>query len=480
MRNLYFTKHYCKSCIYLAVVLTTINQSQLNYKARLVAKGFSQQHGVEYFDTFAPVARLSSIRLLLAMAVCNREYIHQMDVNNAFINGHLKEDIYMQQPEGFVSEQHPNYVCKLQRTLYGLKQAAREWYMRVNTFLNSHGFATSQSDQGIFCGTIDGVLMKIILYVDDILILCCNTEAIQQVKTLLSNEYRMKDLGEVHEFLGIKIEYHFSEGTMSLNQSTKIDGILERFNMSNCKGVSTPMMHNFAKILSDNEDEAIINVPYRELIGCLLYLSMCTRPDITYAITIMSKYCEKPTQLHWMMLKRILRYLKATKNFQLLYTRDDTMRLTAYSDADWASLRDRKSTSGVAIFYGNCLVNWKSKRQSIVALSTTEAELVALVDAYKEFKLSKKIIYELDGALKEFVMKCDNQPCISILHGNGYSGRAKHIDLRFMALQSYIKSNEFRLQYCQTSDMIADVFTKALGSTAHNRLTKLLRLQSSQ
>lgn len=456
------------------------DDSNPKFKARLVAKGFHQSYGVDYFDTYAPVARLSSIRLLLALAVNTGAHIHQMDVRNAFLNGELSETVYMRQPEGFIDQQYPSRVFKLRRTLYGLKQAAREWYKTITIFLNSIGFSNSKSDQAIYFATRDNVKVWLVLYVDDILIISTSTNAINDVMRVLSKEYRMKDVGKVNEFLGITIDYDRNEGTMTLSQSSKIEKMIKRFGMENCKGVATPLDKSYTTFLNQNRQLTKEAFPYREAIGCLLYLAMCTHPDISYSVTFLSKFCEEPTAAHWVLVKRVFRYLRETSNYQLQFFKSSNANLYAYSDADWGSLPDRKSTSGTALFYGDCLVSWKAKRQTVVALSTTEAEMIAVTDTFKELKLAKKILHEIFQQVSNCTILCDNQPCITIANGNGYSGRAKHIDLKYLAVQDYVSNGEFKLEYCGTNDMKADIMTKALVKQTHHRLMSLLHLTPSQ
>lgn len=455
------------------------NQSIPTYKARLVAKGFKQSYGVQYFETYAPVAGITSIRLLLSIAVRNQCIIHQMDVKNAFINGHLQEEIYMQQPSGFVSAQYPNKVCKLNKAIYGLKQAAREWYTRIKSVLQASQFTPTKSDPGIFVKKEGDTLMYLVLYVDDILIITKCSEALEQIKSQLKKEFPMKDLDEPTEFLGITINYSRKDGTLVLHQKDKIEAILKRFNMTNAKPISTPLHKSTSKQIEQLTPSSI-NVPYREAIGCLMYVAMCTRPDISYAVSILSRFTEAPHQCHWNLIKRVLRYLIYTKDMELTYTVNGNDELHVYNDADWGSLRDRKSISGHVLFHGNNLVNWKCKQQSLVALSTTEAEIISMVEGFKELKFVKKLMYETYYSTITPIIFCDNQPCISIISGNGYTGRAKHIDIRFLALQDYKRAEEFDLQYCSTNFMIADLLTKPLEQHRHYMLLRLMQLQSPQ
>lgn len=466
-------------CRWVYVLKHSNDGQKPSFKARLVAKGFSQTYGVEYFDTFAPVARLSSTRLLLAIALDKQAYIHQMDVKNAFINGFLKEDLYMHQPEGFIDETYPNRVCKLNRAIYGLKQAAREWYETIENFLREIYLTCTKTDQGIFCGMIDGFTVRIVLYVDDILIITEDRNVLHKIKDLLSSKFDMKDLGCVRKFIGMNIEYNREMKFMRLDQCSKIDEVITRYGMQKCNGIRTPLHVSFASEIRVGSEKCSSIVPYREAIGSLLYVATCTRPDILYAVNILSKYCEFPERHHWTLVKRIIRYLKQTRHYALVYNPTPNNNLTAFSDADWAGLSDRKSTSGLAIYYKDCLIGWRSKRQSIVALSTTESEMIALVEGYKEFKYFKKLLFEVGSDCDEYHIYCDNQPCITIAHKNGYNGRSKHIDLRYLAIQDFIQKKEFQLLHCSSRDMVADIFTKSLSPVLHNQIVQNLCLDTS-
>ena len=449
------------------------------YKARLVAKGCSQTYGQDYFETYAPVARLSTLRLMLAMAVQRKAFIHQMDVDNAFINGNLDELVYMEQPIGFTDTHQPDLVCKLNKTLYGLKQAANRWYELISHVLKDIGMVQTKSDQGLFHGFIHDAHIWIILYVDDVLLITNDVAGLSHVKSQLQRKFRMKDMGNAEKFLGIHLRYDIGNGILQISQADKILRMLQRFNMLECKPVSTPLDKT---TISFSEPGSPLNgdVPYREAVGCFMYLSACSRPDISYATTLLSRYCDKATTSHWNLVKRVFRYLKGTHGYQLVYKCCNSQCLDIYTDADWAGLADRKSISGNAIFYGNCLVDWNVKQQSVVALSTTESEIIAMVEGYKSLKHMKKILEELNHNNITVTLYCDNQPSIAICKQQGYSGRAKHIELRHLAIQDYYARGEFTIKYCPSSSMRADIFTKPLLKQIHNEHVQLLQMSTSQ
>ena len=329
-------------------------------KARLVPKGY-QQYGEE--SMYAPVARLSTIRMVLSLAIHNGWEIKQLDVPTAFLNGKLKTEVYIKPPEGI--QEKEGIVYKLKRALYGLKEAPKCWNETFNTFAANQGFSRSKSDYCLY--KRDKTIM--VIYVDDILI---TGEQIKETAELLKNQFGTRDLGELKEFLGM--EFTRGENTLRISQKKQINKVLKIFGMEDSKGAKTPMEANFRV----DPEAQIIKVLYREIIGGLMYISMGTRPDITYAVSYLSRFLDKPSQDTWVAAKRILRYLKETKGLCLTYTKHNSKSLIGFSDSDCGGeVKDRKSVTGGAIFFNNDLVEWISRKQQCVALSSTEAEYIA-------------------------------------------------------------------------------------------------------
>ncbi|CAH2108821.1 unnamed protein product [Euphydryas editha] len=329
-------------------------------KARLVAKGF-QQFTLE--DNYAPVAKISTIRLMISLAVQKDLPLKQFDVPTAFLNGKLDVDVFIKCPNGLKIDE--GKVLKLKRALYGLKEAPKCWNTRFHEFIIKEGFTQSKHDSCLYGKGNNWIL----LYVDDILYLGKDSEIIKEME----KEFKLKSLGEISNYLGLEVTRNKNE--MHIKQTKLIERLLEKFNMLDCKGNKTPMETNFSASASSN----VVDVPFKELIGCLLYISTHTRPDITYAVSYLSRFLDKPTQELWKAGKRILRYLKETQEQGLRYTKSgDYNKLQAYSDADWAADKmNRKSTSGCVIYQGNNLITWFSRQQTCVALSTAEAEYIA-------------------------------------------------------------------------------------------------------
>lgn len=396
------------------------------YKARLVVKGCSQRKGLDYDEVYAPVARLTTFRTLLSIVNKEDLYTTQMDVKNAFLHGHLQEEIYMKQPQGFVDD--PKRVCKLNKTLYGLKQAPRAWNGRFDAFIKRLGFRQSDYDKCLYIRVNGNTNTYLLLYVDDIILASNSESALRIIKVALNKEFNMKDLGELRCFLGIKIDR--TKDGLILNQTTYLKNILKRFNMEDCKGSKTPM--EVKPCLEVDSSECIIELkPYRELIGCFLYVMLNTRPDLSAAVNYFSRFQSNATMVHWNGVKRILRYIQDTIDISLFYKKGKSEALVGYADSDWAGATDRKSTTGYILEVFGAAVCWVTKKQSTVALSSTEAEYVALASAAQE-------IIWLKNMLNDFGVDCsapitifeDNQSCIHLL-SKWEHRRLKHIDVKY-------------------------------------------------
>ncbi|GBM89165.1 Retrovirus-related Pol polyprotein from transposon TNT 1-94 [Araneus ventricosus] len=341
------------------------------YKARLVAQGFSQKFGTDYDETFAPVVTYTTIRTFLAAAAYKNLNVTHVDIKTAFLHGNLEDEVYMSQPEGYIEAGQEQKVCKLNKAIYGLKQAARAWHLKIGESLIKYGFEQSKADPCLFKFANNGNPMYIIVYVDDLLI-AGKEEDIRKIIKELEEEYELKNLGEVNYYLGINIE-RTKEGNFALNQKNKIEEIVEKFNLKEAKPTNIPMDPNYLK--QEGEDDILPNnTQYRKAVGALLYIATVSRPDIAVAVNILSRRNEKPRERDWNAVKRIIRYLKTTAELKLIINMDKEPILTAFCDADWANDKsDRKSTSGSVFKLGNCTIQWMSKRQNCVALSSTEA-----------------------------------------------------------------------------------------------------------
>jgi hypothetical protein len=312
------------------------------YKARLVAKGYNQVEGIDYFDTFSPVAKLTTVRVLIALASINNWFLHQLDVNNAFLHGELQEDVYMQVPEGVTCHKR-NQVCKLKKSLYGLKQASRKWYEKLSNLLTTEGYTQSISDYSLFTKKFDQHFIAILVYVDDIIITGTSLTEIDRMKHILDTNFKIKDLGQLKYFLGLEVA-HSKQG-ITISQRKYCLDLLEDTGLLASKLVSTPLDPS-VKLHHDNGEPYADITEYRRFIGRLLYLTT-TRPDITLATQQLSQFLNAPTTTHYNAACKVLGYLKTNPGYGLLFPRNSEIQILGYADADWAGCVDsRKSTSG--------------------------------------------------------------------------------------------------------------------------------------
>ena len=336
-------------CMWLFKVKMAVDRTIDKYKARLVAGGDSQKEGIDFHETWAPVVKMTSVRVLLSIAAMYDLELHQMDVKTAFLNGDLEEEIYMRQPEGYTVSGSEHLVCRLRKTLYGLKQSPREWYKKINKFFAKHGFKRIEYDYGLYIIWNDNMKFIIALYVDDLLLACNRKDQLNVMKQLLSAEYEMKDLGEAKFVLGIEIERDRQRRTVHLNQSKYVEEVLERFDMSDCKGCPTPMDAGL-KLSKPSASEVTCSpaFAYQSAVGSLMYAMTSTRPDLAFAVSAVSRYCSNYTATHWQAVKRILRYLQFTKHYRLQLvgtTWHCYLSLSAYSDADWGNDLDEQEVN---------------------------------------------------------------------------------------------------------------------------------------
>ena len=331
-------------------------------KARLVAKGYAQQHGIDYDETFSPVVKFSSVRALIAFAVQNGMLLHQMDVVTAFLNCTLEEDIFMQQTDGYVKEGSVHLVCKLKKSLYGLKQSPRCWNKAFTDFMKSKEFTQSEADPCIYVRNIDAPCI-VAVYVDDLIIATKTEKDMQQVKKLLQSQFKMKDMGELHYCLGITIKQDKADKTVEIQQKQYIMRILEKYGLQDSKPVSTPADPNAKLKKDDRISKPVDSALYQSMVGSLLYAAVATRPDISQAVGVVCKFSLKPSEAHLTAVKRILRYLKGTVDIVLKYKKAESVGLIGYSDADYAGdLDDRHSTSGNLFLMTNGAISWFSKK----------------------------------------------------------------------------------------------------------------------
>jgi hypothetical protein len=437
------------------------------YKARLVAQGFTQKFGMDYFDTFSPIAKLSSFRIILAIAARNDWDADTFDFNGAYLNGELddNEEIYMKPPPRYTSE--GEQVKRLLKSLYGLKQAGRKWYDTLSRALTHLGFQVNNADPGVFSSHVDNHTTILAIHVDDCLITGSSPELISDYKHKLNERYSLTDLGPVHWLLGIKITRDREARTISLSQTSYIDTILSRFSLSDAKPVASPISPGTVLSKADAPTDAtemarMSKTPYREAVGSLMYAAVATRPDITFAVSALSQFLENPGDIHWEHVKRVFRYLAGTKTHVLTYG-NECHELVGYTDADGSSQEHRHAISGFAFLIDGAAVSWASRKQELVTLSTAEAEYVAATHAAKECIWLRRLIEPLFGPPPTPVtLHCDNQAAIHLATDDNYHARTKHIDIRFHFIRQTISDGHVDIKFCPTQDMTADILTKAL------------------
>jgi hypothetical protein len=403
-------------------------------KARLVAKGYSQVEGLDFDETYAPVARLESIRILLAYATYHGFKLYKMDVKSAFLNGPIKEEVYVEQPPSFEDSEYPNYVYKLSKALYGLKQAPRAWYECLPDFLITNGFKVGKVDPTLFTKTVAKDLFVCQNFVDDIIFGSTNKSTCEEFSRIMIQKFEMSMMGELKYFLGFQIK-QLQDGTFII-QTKYIQDILKKFGMKDDKPIKTPMGTNGHLDLNTG-GKSVDQKVYRSMIGSLLYLC-ASRPDIILSVCMCARFQAGPKEVHLRAVKTIMRYLVYTPKFGLWYPKGSTFDLIRYSDADWVGCKiDRKSTSGTCQFLGRSLVSWASKKQNSVALSTAEAKYIVTGHCCAQLLWMRQTLMDYGYKLSKVPLLCDNESATRMVDNPVEHSRTKHIDIRYHFMRDH-------------------------------------------
>jgi len=424
------------------------------YKARLIAKGYTQSEGLDYHETFSPVAKMTTVRTLLAIAAAKRWFLHQLDVNNAFLHGDLDEEVYMELPLGFKTKGESK-VCKLTKSLYGLKQASRQWFSKFSTYLIDLGFSQSKADYSLFTRHQGTSFIALLVYVDDIAIASNDSVAVNSLIGILNDRFRLKDLGELKFFLGLEIAR--STKGISISQRKYSLEIIYDASLLASKPVLFPMVQNLklsrdvVRVLSDP-------TPYMRFIGRLLYLTI-TRPDLAYFVYLDVAY-------------RVLRYLKSVPGQGLFFSAESDFRLKAFCDADWAGCSDtRRSITGFCVFLGSSLISWKSKKQHTISRFSAESEYRSMASTGCELLWLFTLLHDLTVAHPQAAtLFCDSQAALHIAANPVFHERTKHIDVDCHFIREKIQLGLIKTLHVPSQHQLADIFTKALGCALFHKL----------
>ena len=454
--------------------------SILSYKARLCVKGFRQVEGIDYFDTFSPVARKESIRMFLSI-VCQHDLIcHQIDVDSAFPYADLHEDVYIKAPDGMYLQEHQ--CLKLKKALYGLKQSPRAWNIHLTNVLNTLGFVKAESDHCIFLRKTGDDICMLSVYVDDMLIASKSLDDITHIKECLQDHFSIKDLGEAKHILGIRISRSICEGWLCLSMPTHILKMLNRFSifMEDPMAVEeSPMKEGLQLNDIEDNDDIMDNIPFREAVGSAMYPITCCHPEAQYAIGLISRFVSHPSMQHWSALLHLLRYLRGAADKGVCYYRQSGPManiLYAYADADWASsdLVNRRSVTGYLMYLNGGVISWSSTVQKSVAKSTVEAEYYALSAASDEIMFLRTLLDELGFTQAQpTIIHEDNKGTRDLAMNPVFHKRTKHIEIRYHSIRERVEQGHVRVNLVESKNNIADLLTKATS-------VKLFKLNVNQ
>jgi hypothetical protein len=449
-------------------------------KARLVARDFQQRQGLDYEETFAPVVKWGTLRALLALAAHRHYPLYHLDVKTAFLHGHLAEEVYTTQPQGYEVPEHEHLVCRLSKALYGLRQAPRAWYERIDSFLVLQNFHRGVGDSNLYILQQLQDLIIIALYVDDLLLIGSSVDSILSVKQKLETTFEMSDIGDGTMALYLKAEIIEVPKGIFMTQWGYCKQILETFGMTQTTPVTTPMLAK-PKLFTNMEEDTVDPTLYRSMVGKLLYLTH-TQPDITHAVSVVSRFMPRPQLSHLQAVKRIFRYLSGTCEYGILFARGGHLELTGFSDSDYAGDPESgRSTTGFVFFLGGSPITWFSKKQPTVAISSCKAEYRSMSEATRETVWLNTLLDDFGVKSPEpALLHCDNESSIKIARNPVFHSKTKHITVHYHFTREKLESGEIRLTYIPTGEQVADLFTKPLGRPLFEKFRTNLQVMSAQ
>ena len=448
------------------------------FKARLVAKEYIQRHGVDYEEVFAPVARIETVRFILALAASNGWEVHHLDVKTAFLHGDLKEEVYVSQPEGYVIKGQETKVYKLKKALYGLKQAPRAWNEKLNKVLEQLCFSKCSKEPAVYRSREKDHVLLIAVYVDDLLVTGTSCASIPEFKARMSTKFEMSDLGRLTYYLGIEVCQ--TENGITLKQERYARKILSEAKMEDCNAIHAPMDPGL-RLSKGEEEKSIDETEYRRNIGCLRYL-LHTRPDLSYCVGVLSRYMHSPKESHGAALKQVLRYLQGTLTYGLTFRRTEETKVTkliGYSDSSHAvDEDDGRSTAGHVFYIKNSPITWCSQKQETVALSSCEAEFMAATEAAKQAIWLQDLYGEITGrSLERVMVRIDNKSAIALTKNPVFHGRSKHIHRRYHFIRECVENDLIEIEHVPGNEQRADILTKALGRIKFKEMRSLIGVQ---
>ncbi|PWA75384.1 ribonuclease H-like domain, Reverse transcriptase, RNA-dependent DNA polymerase [Artemisia annua] len=447
----------------------------IKYKARLVAKGYVQEQGIDFDEVFAPVARIETVRLILALAAYHGWQVHHLDVKSAFLHGELKEEVYVTQPEGFIQQGNLGKVYKLTKALYGLRQAPRAWNVKLDKTLKSLDFKKCNLEQAVYTKRSKNSTLIVGVYVDDLIITGTPKKEIDLFKSQMENKFEMSDLGLLAYYLGIEVTQ--IGGEITIKQTGYVNKILKETNMTDSNDTKIPLDPG-TKLVKAEDGNPVDATYYRSLIGSLRYL-LHTRPDLSYSVGLLSRFMQEPKDHHLKAVKQVIRYIKGTKEHGIIYKKEGGCKITGYSDSSYGINTDQgKGTTGVVFYFGESPITWCTQKQPTVALSSCESEFMAATAAACQALWLKRLLSELTGLEeKRITLRVDNVSAIALVKNPVFHGRSKHIDIRYHFIRECVENGHINVEHVSGELQRADILTKALPRLKFTTMRQMLGVQ---